>query len=121
MIRRIALVIFATQLAACSLVDPLVYKLPKQQGNITEYEELEKLQIGMNKAQVRFIMGTPMTVNSFDKERWDYAYTYQDRAGEVTRNKLTLYFVDGKLAKIDGTPVIKRAEDEEQVTGQNSD
>lgn len=120
MIQRIALLILALQLAACVIVDPLVYKLPKQQGNITEYEEVEKLQLGMNKAQVQFIMGTPMTINSFDKERWDYAYTYQSREGDVTRNTLTLYFEAGKLAKIEGTPVIKRPEDKEQTTGQNS-
>ena len=120
MIQRIALLILGLQLAACSIVDPLVYKLPKQQGNITEYEDVEKLQIGMNKAQVQFIMGTPMTISSFDKERWDYAYTYQSRAGDVTRNKLTLYFEDGKLSKIEGTPVIKRDEDNAETTGQNS-
>ena len=119
MIRRISLLIIGMHLAACSIVDPLVYKLPKQQGNITEYEDVEKLQIGMNKQQVQFIMGTPMTIGSFNQERWDYAYTYQSAQGKVTRNKLTLTFENGLLAKIDGTPVIKRPEDKQETTGQS--
>ena len=117
MIRRIAVLIIGRTRAAGSLVDPLVYKLPKQQGNITEYEEVEKLEIGMNKAQVRFIMGTPMTVNSFDKERWDYTYVYKSAKGDVTRNMLTLYFTDGRLSKIDGEPLVKRQD--EDASGQS--
>ena len=116
MIRRIAVLIIGLQLAACSLIDPLVYKLPKQQGNITEYKEVDKLELGMNKAQVRFIMGTPMTINSFDKDRWDYAYSYKAANGDVTRNKLTLYFTDGKLSKIDGEPLVKQQD--EDASGQ---
>ena len=118
MIRRIAVLIIGLQLAGCGLLDPLVYKLPKQQGNITEYKEVDKLELGMNKAQVRFIMGTPMTINSFDKERWDYAYTYKSPQGDITRNKLTLYFTDGKLSKIDGQPLVKRQD--EDASGQSS-
>lgn len=119
MIRFFSLLIMAVSLASCSIVDPLVYKLPKQQGNITEYEELDKLEIGMNKAQVKFIMGTPLTVSTFNQERWNYAYTYKSPAGDLTRNKLTLYFQDGKLSKIEGEPLIKREDKKEKATGQS--
>jgi outer membrane protein assembly factor BamE len=118
MIRHLSLLILALGLSACSIVDPLVYKLPKQQGNITDYKELEKLELGMNKAQVRFIMGTPMEINSFNKDRWDYVYTFKSPKGEYTRNKLMLMFTDGKLAKIEGTPLIKKDE-KDTTTGQS--
>ena len=119
MIRYISLLVMAFSLAACSIVDPLVYKLPRQQGNITEFKDLDKLELGMNKAQVRFIMGSPMTVNSFDKNRWDYVYTFKSATGEFTRNELVLVFTDGKLSKIDGTPLVKQKDDEESSIGQS--
>ena len=118
MIRTFTLAIFILLFSGCSIVDSLVYKLPKQQGNITEYEGFEKLEIGMNKAQVQFIMGTPMATYSFDKDRWDYAYTYKSIFGDETRNIMTLYFIDGKLSKIDGVPLIKRPEEKNEITGQ---
>lgn len=119
MIRFFSLLIIAISLTSCSIVDPLVYKLPKQQGNITEYEELEKLEIGMNKAQVKFIMGTPLTISTFNQDRWNYTYTYKSAAGDLTRNKLFLYFQDGKLSKIEGEPLIKRDEESKKPTGQS--
>ena len=119
MIRTFSLLFMALTLAACSVVDPLVYKLPKQQGNITEYTELDKLELGMNKAQVRFIMGSPMAVNSFNQDRWDYIYTYKSPLGDKTRNELTLLFTDGKLSKIIGTPLIQNNEDENNTSGQS--
>ncbi|MBT8450309.1 MAG: outer membrane protein assembly factor BamE, partial [Gammaproteobacteria bacterium] len=99
-------------------VDPLVYKLPKQQGNITDYKDIDKLEMGMNKAQVKFIMGTPMAVDSFNRDRWVYAYTYKSAKGDWTRNTMVLLFEEGRLNKIEGTPVMKRQEDKE-ITGQS--
>jgi len=29
---------------------------------------------GMTRSQVRYLLGTPMVADSFDKERWDYIY-----------------------------------------------
>jgi len=103
----------------CSIVDPLVYKLPKQQGNITEYEEVDKLELGMNKAQVKFIMGSPMAVGSFDQNRWDYAYTFKSAQGKITNNNLVLYFENGVLSKIEGTPVVKKVDEDKAASGQS--
>ena len=118
MLRNLSLLLLAVIFSGCSIVDPLVYKLPKQQGNITEYKELDKLEMGMNKAQVRFIMGTPMKINSFNKDRWDYVYTYKSPQGVYTTNRLVLLFTDGKLSKIEGTPLIKE-DGKEDTTGQS--
>ena len=120
MASRIGLLLLILLYGGCSIVDPLVYKLPKQQGNITDYKEVNKLELGMNKAQVKFIMGTPMAVNSFNTDRWDYPYTYKSPAGDMTRNQLTLFFEDGKLSKIDGTPLMKpKEETDEDAIGQS--
>lgn len=119
MASRIGLILLCLLYGGCSIVDPLVYKLPKQQGNITAYKEFDKLELGMNKAQVKFIMGTPMAINTFNTDRWDYAYTYKSPLGDYTRNTLTLYFEKGKLSKIDGEPLVKQPKDAEKSTGQS--
>ena len=119
MASRFGLILLCLLYGGCSIVDPLVYKLPKQQGNITAYKEVDKLELGMNKAQVKFIMGTPMTINSFNTDRWDYAYTYKSPDGEYTRNTLTLFFDNGVLSKIDGEPLVKPTTDSSETTGQS--
>ena len=108
MIKRFITLSMLVLLSGCGVFDGITYKIPKQQGNITEEADFEKLEIGMSKEQVRFVMGTPMSVNSFNTDRWDYLYTYKPGHGELTKNHLTLYFENNQLVKIDGKPLRKK-------------
>jgi outer membrane protein assembly factor BamE len=45
---------------------------------------LDKLKPGMTPAQVRFILGTPLVVDPFHKDRWDYVYRLE-RGGKLHR------------------------------------
>ena len=41
----------------------------------------------MTRSQVRFVLGTPMVIDPFDADRWDYVYTLQrgrDKVGRAT-------------------------------------
>ncbi|MCP4414173.1 MAG: outer membrane protein assembly factor BamE [Gammaproteobacteria bacterium] len=114
MYKFLTIVLLTLLASSCSIVDPWVYKINKQQGNITKQKQVDKLEIGMTKEQVQFIMGTPMSVDSFDTDRWDYIYTYKPGHGELTRNNLTLSFTDNKLSNIDGKALINKAEEEEK-------
>ena len=51
-----------------------VYSANIAQGNLIEEEDLAQLGVGMTKNQVRFLLGTPMIDDPFDRERWDYVY-----------------------------------------------
>jgi outer membrane protein assembly factor BamE len=56
---------------------------------------------------VRFLLGTPMLPDAFDKDRWDYLYTLQVRAlKKPQRQRLTVFFEGDKVARIenDGAP-----------------
>lgn len=78
------------------------YRLEIQQGNVITQEMLDKLRPAMTRAQVRFVMGTPLVADSFHPERWDYFYEF-DRAGNATeRRRLTLIFEDDRLARVIG-------------------
>ena len=107
MYKFLNVVLLTILISGCSILDPWVYKINKQQGNITDQKLVDKLELGMTKEQVRFVMGTPMAVDTFNQDRWDYIYTYKDGNDKLTRNNITVYFVDNKLTKIDGEALIK--------------
>ena len=84
-----------------------VYRMAVQQGNFLDARQVTQVQVGMTRAQVRFLLGTPMLPDAFDNDRWDYLYTLQVRAlKEPQRQRLTVYFEGDKVARIenDGAP-----------------
>ncbi len=61
--------------SACGFVGfPGVYKINVEQGNIVTQEMVDQLKPGMNRRQVRFILGTPLIEDTFNQNRWDYLY-----------------------------------------------
>ena len=93
-------------LAACSVTEKLTpYKIDIQQGNVVTQEMVAKLKPGMTKAQVRFILGTPLIMDTFHANRWDYVYRYQ-KAGKLTEErKLALFFDKELLQRVEGDVV----------------
>lgn len=120
-IPRIALLVLAVALAGgCSLRPrlpsaqdlPFVHRIDVQQGNVITQEMLAQLQPGMDKAKVRFIMGTPLIVDSFHTNRWDYVYSFQEGGGTRVQRRVSLYFEDDVLVRVEGDvkPAIGRLE-----------
>lgn len=81
---------------------PFVYKMDVQQGNVIDQEMVNKLQPGMNKNQVRYVLGTPMLVDVFHQERWDYVYTMERRGKPLPGHRFSVYFEDNRLARVEG-------------------
>lgn len=81
---------------------PFVHKIDVQQGNVITQEMLGQLRKGMEKKKVQFVMGSPIIVDTFNADRWDYVYTSQLSGGEVERRHVTLIFADGKLVQVGG-------------------
>ena len=110
------LFIFATaQLTACSALDgfnnvvvggidklPFVYKIEVRQGNLVTQNMIDQLRPGMDERQVTFLMGTPLLVDPFNSNRWDYSYTLKKSNGEKEEKKITLIFEDGALVNLNG-------------------
>jgi outer membrane protein assembly factor BamE len=86
--------------AACSF--PGVYKLDVQQGNIVTQDMVNQLKPGMNRRQVRYIMGTPILIDSFSDNRWDYYYSLKNGDSELAHERLTLFFIDDQLVNMQG-------------------
>jgi len=100
-----AALLAAASLAGCSIPRALgiaPYKIEVQQGNFISQEMMSQLKEGMSKDQVRQIMGTPLLVDVFHSERWDYIYSRETSDGRKEKRGLSIFFQDGKLARIDG-------------------
>ncbi|BAN34757.1 SmpA/OmlA [Sulfuricella denitrificans skB26] len=97
-------------LVACSVTEKVgekltPYKIDIQQGNVVTQEMVAKLKPGMTKAQVRFVLGTPLITDAFHASRWDYVYRYQ-KAGKLTEErKLALFFDQELLQRVEGDVV----------------
>lgn len=79
-----------------------VYRLSLQQGNIAELEDVEQVKIGMTPSQVKFLLGSPLIDDPFNDDRWDYVYqTTIGHNKPTTRQFLTVYFEDGKVARLE--------------------
>jgi outer membrane protein assembly factor BamE len=94
-------------ISGCAEWLPDAHRLDLQQGNTIKLEQLESIQIGMSKADVRKIMGDPMLSDPFHEQRWDYLYRFIPDKGFVRKSLLTLYFEDDKLVKIDDSKYIE--------------
>ena len=106
--RAILLSLLALGLAGCSII----YKLPTRQGNVIEQKQLDQLQVGMTRDQVKFLLGTPIATSPFRAERWDYFGYYKSPRGQVSTRTVSLYFDDNKLARMEGAQL---AGDEKNV------
>tara|TARA_B110001454_G_scaffold65217_1_gene63435 strand:+ start:2585 stop:3052 length:468 start_codon:yes stop_codon:yes gene_type:complete len=108
MMRFILIFISLCLLCACSrsydggFNAPLLHKIDIQQGNVVDQEMLDQLKPGMDKKQVKFIMGTPVLIDPFHNERWEYIYSFQEGGTVREQRHITLHFENDKLAYISG-------------------
>jgi outer membrane protein assembly factor BamE len=87
------------------------YKIDIQQGNYVTQDMASQLKPGMTKEQVRIVLGTPLLNDIFHSERWDYLYWREDAAGKREQRRVTVFFEDGKLARLDGDIVAAKREE----------
>ncbi len=86
-----------------------VYRMPIQQGNHIDSTTVAQVKPGMTRAQVRYLLGTPMMPGSFQNERWDYDYYLKlRRLQSPYRSHVTVYFnndlVDHVVSGAKGSP-----------------
>ena len=109
----VAYLLMLSVLGACSStriggIGP--HRIDVQQGNALDQESVAKLKPGLTRSQVRFLLGTPLLVDPFHPNRWDYVYTFH-KAGKLTEQKrITLYFDNDVLQRMEGdVPVVEEA------------
>jgi outer membrane protein assembly factor BamE len=92
----LAILLIAASGSAC------VYRMDVQQGNLLDGEQVDQLEVGMTRSQVRFLLGTPMVVDSFNPDRWDYVYSLRrGHSRKLTKQHLVVWFEGDKVARIE--------------------
>ncbi|SMP59972.1 outer membrane protein assembly factor BamE [Noviherbaspirillum suwonense] len=94
------------------------YRPDIQQGNFISREMVAQLKEGMTRDQVRFVLGTPLLTDVFHNARWDYPFRMAKGNGEMTTSRVTLTFVDDKLARIEGGDLPTEADYLSRISGQ---
>lgn len=95
-------------LCACGTTTPEMvakinpFKIDVRQGNYVSQDMVAQLRPGQTKDQVRFILGTPLIVDAFHNDRWDYVYRFQPGRGPVEQRRLIVYFQDNRLFRVGG-------------------
>jgi len=98
---RVAIIITALTLSACS---SWVFRYDVAQGNYLEQKSIDKLQVGMTKEQVKFILGSPVVVDAFNDDTWSYVYKLKSgRKKEFDQKRqFIINFSDDKLISASG-------------------
>lgn len=108
--------LFNLSLISCSTAVeylPYVYKIDVNQGNVVDQTMIDQLRPNMTKRQVLYIMGSPMLVDFFHQNRWDYVYSVRKGGEELEQKTVSIFFENDQLKNIQGdfrpsaTPVSK--------------
>jgi outer membrane protein assembly factor BamE len=99
------LLISLTIVCLCACSFPGVYKINVEQGNIVTQEMIGQLKPGMNRRQVRFILGTPLVEDTFNQNRWDYLYVKRNGEKVLSESRLTVEFEGDALIRVLGDMV----------------
>lgn len=120
-----ALVLSALLLAGCSSLNPLnwfsAHRMDIQQGNYVTEDVVARVKPGMNRSQVRFLLGTPLLTDIFHANRWDYLYRIERPGKPLEEKSLVVYFnANDQVERIEGQafPALRPQLDASNATGQ---
>jgi outer membrane protein assembly factor BamE len=78
-----------------------VYVAPISQGNVLDQEDIDQLETGMTRSQVRFLLGTPMIDDPFHADRWDYVYYLKvGRRDASFKRWISVVFENDRVSRI---------------------
>ena len=86
---------------ALAAANGCVYRATISQGNLIGQEDLDQVEIGMTRNQIRFLLGTPMIDDPFHQDRWDYVYYLKiGRKDAGFKRWVSIFFVDDRVSEI---------------------
>ena len=88
--KKIFILIIALILTSCASAD--LYRVTVTQGTVFNQEDIDKLQVGMSKDQVVFILGNPTFENFFEPDVWNYFYQVAKGDEILAENKIKVQF-----------------------------
>lgn len=114
----LAATLAAAALSACgSSKWGFPYRADIQQGNWITAEQVARLQAGMTREQVRYLLGSPTLQDIFNADRWDYPYLNQPGYGKSEQRTFTVWFEGDTLVRWEGDEQPDRQPFERSDTG----
>jgi outer membrane protein assembly factor BamE len=108
--RTLALSLCAVAILGLSACSNFIYKPEVVQGNFVSREQVQALRAGMPRQAVRDVLGTPLVTSLFHADRWDYAFTIRRQGAEPQQRRLSVFFKNDALDRIEGDPLPTEAE-----------
>ena len=93
--KKILIIIISLLIYSCSNTN--LYRVTITQGTVFNQEDLDKLEIGMTKDQVSFVMGQPSFENFFEKNVWNYIYKITTGDNVDMEKKVKIIFDEKNL------------------------
>jgi len=112
---RILIISLSVLLASCSNFSDYLptftpHKIEIRQGNLITQDMRDRIRVGLTQAQVKAVLGAPLINDIYHANRWDYLYRLETQGRLVEKQRLTLYFEQGVLVRIDdATPLATSA------------
>ena len=95
------ILLLALIFSAVAMTNGCVYRSSISQGNLIKQEDLEQVELGMTRNQVRFLLGTPLIDDPFHKDRWDYVYYLKVGREDATFKRwISIFFEDDVVSEI---------------------
>jgi outer membrane protein assembly factor BamE len=101
-IKTIFILLISLYLSACQYM--AAAQVVTQQGNMITEKQVSSLKIGMSKTDAAILLGSSLITPTFQKERWDYVFTWQKGQGPITVKRLSLYFDKDRLVQLKTMP-----------------
>ncbi len=99
-------------LAGCSTYDSLTqrvaqsitpYRITIVQGNFVSKEAASQMKVGMSRAEVRQLLGTPLLADMFHANRWDYVFYFKRGSTAVVQQRdFVVMFESDRVASWSG-------------------
>ena len=104
-----ALPLAAALLGGCSMLPsadrffaPITpYRIEIVQGNVVTREQAALVKPGMNRNQIRDVLGSPLLTDPFHADRWDYVFTMRRPGAEPQSRTVVVLFENDVLKSID--------------------
>lgn len=77
------------------------YRMDIVQGNVVTQEQAARVKPGMNRNQVRDLLGSPMLTDPFHADRWDYIFTIRRQGTPPQQRQVVAHFKGEQLERLD--------------------
>ena len=82
------------------------YRITIVQGNFVSKEAAAQMRVGMTRAEVRTLLGTPLLTDMFHDNRWDYVFYFKRGSTAVVQQRdFVVNFEGDRVASWSGETV----------------